>query len=66
MTGTSELPEPVLIEVSSSDLAIPNHKLRGTILTRLKRSLTVRADGEIAVSAAVRVQSQGGLMRFLG
>jgi hypothetical protein len=58
MTDTSELREPALIEVSSSDPAVPNRKLTGTILTRLKKSLTVVTDQEIAVSAAVRVQSK--------
>ena len=58
MTSASELPEPALIEVSSSDPAIPHRKLTGTILTRLKKSLTMRTDQEIAVSAAVRVQSK--------
>ena len=58
MTSASELHEPVLLEVSSRDPAIPPRKLTGTILTRLKKSLTVRTEQEIAVSAPVRVQSK--------
>jgi hypothetical protein len=61
MTMASELQEPAILEVSSHDPAIPTCKLTGTILTRLKKSLTVLTEQEIAVSAAVRVQSKNFL-----
>lgn len=58
MTIASELQEPAILEVSSSDPAIPNRKLTGAIQARLKKSLTIVTDQEIAVSASVRVQSK--------
>lgn len=58
MTIASELPEPAILEVSSSDPAVPDRKLTGTIQVRLKKNLTVVTDQEIAVSARVRVQSK--------
>ena len=58
MTVVSELREPALIEVSSSDPAVPNRKLTGTVHARLKKSLTVVTDQEVAASAAIRIQSQ--------
>jgi flagellar motor switch protein FliM len=57
MTIASELQEAAIIEVSSTDPALPNRKLTGTIHSRLKKILTMVTDQEIAASAAVRVQS---------
>ena len=58
MAIASELPEPVIVEVSSSDPAVPNRKLTGTIHARLDKTLTVVTDEQIVASAAVRVQSK--------
>jgi hypothetical protein len=58
MACASELREPAIIEVSSSDPAIPNRKLTGTIHARLNKTLMAVTGAQIAASAAVRVQSQ--------
>lgn len=58
MSDTSECCEPAFIEVSSGNPAIPSCKLNGTIQARQRKTLTVLTDQEIAVSAAVRVQSK--------
>jgi hypothetical protein len=58
MVITSKLQESAILEVSSSNPAIPNRKLTGTIQARLKKSLTVVTGQEIAVSANIRVQSK--------
>lgn len=58
MDMTLQIGDSAIVEVSSSDPAIPNRKLTGTIRARLNRILMVVTGEEIAVSAAIRVQSK--------
>jgi hypothetical protein len=51
----SELWEVAIIEVSSSDPAIPIRNVTGTIHARLNKSLTVITSEEVVASAAVKV-----------
>lgn len=55
---TLEVPEPAIIDVSSSDPATPNRKLTGTIHARENKTLMVVTGEEIAVSACIKVQSK--------
>jgi hypothetical protein len=58
MPLSCDVPESALIVVASSDPAIPNRKLTGTIQERSNKSITLITDEKIAESAAVRVHSK--------
>jgi hypothetical protein len=64
MTTGSDCPESAIIEVSSGNAANPGRKVTGTVREFIRKRLTLVTGEEIAVSAAIRVQSRDLL--FLG